>query len=99
MNPSKGAIYEALHSVNRGFEQLTADLGRLEALGFRRDLFQHYRVIVEETRAWVNFEVLQAMQGREERDWARWGKLGRKWEKQREDPHDAQLKPKGHRRK
>ena len=81
--------YEALYDLNRGLEQVLADLTRILALGFRRQLVQHFQVIIEETRAWANFELTEALCDREERDWARYGRLRRRWEKQFRDAIDV----------
>jgi hypothetical protein len=82
-------VYETLHALNQGFEQVLTDLGRLGKLGFRRELLAEFRVVVEETRAWANFEVLETMHDREERDWVRFGRLHREWEKKLFDPNDV----------
>ena len=87
--PSKLRVYEALHALNQGFEQVLTDLGRLEELGFRGELLREFRVVVEETRAWANFELIETMQDREERDWARFGRLRYQQEKKLRDPHDV----------
>lgn len=82
-------IYETLHALNQGFEQVLIDLGRLDRLGFHRDFLGAVRVIVEETRAWANFEVLER---REQGDWERFGRLRRESEQKLEDPNDPLLK-------
>jgi len=81
--------YEALCALNRSLEQVLADLTRILALGFRRQLVQHFQVVVEETRAWANFELTATLHEREERDWARYGRLRRQWEKRLRDPSDV----------
>src|SRR5258708_14951 len=87
--PSNPRVYETLHALNQGFEQVLTDLGRLEELGFRGGLLHEFRVVVEETRAWVNFELIETMQDREERDWARFGRLRYQKEKKLRDPNDV----------
>jgi len=82
-------VYETLHALNQGFEQVLTDLGRLEKLGFRREPLKEFRVVVEETRAWANFELVETMHDREERDWFRFGRLRRQWEKKLFDPNDV----------
>jgi hypothetical protein len=79
--PQKLRGYEALHALNQGFEQVLTEFGRLEKLGFRRELLAEFQVVVEETRAWANFELLETMHEREEQDWAHFGRLRRQWEK------------------
>jgi len=87
-------VYETLHALNQGFEQVLTDLGRLEKLGFRRELLREFRVVVEETRAWANFELLETMHDREERDWVRFGRLRHEWEKKLFDPNDVLIEAK-----
>src|SRR5258708_26846874 len=87
--PSKLHVYETLHALNQAFEQVLTDLGLLEELGFRGGLLHEFRVVVEETRAWVNFELIETMQDREERDWARFGRLRYQKEKKLRDPNDV----------
>jgi len=82
-------VYEVLHGLNQEFEQVLTELGRLGKLGFRRELLAEFRVVVEETRAWANFEVVETIHGREERDWFRFGRLHRQWEKKLFDPNDV----------
>ncbi len=86
----KLGVYETLHSLNQGFEQVLADLGRLQEFPwFRRGLLGHFQVVIEETRAWANFELVGVMQDREQHDWTRFGRLRRQWEKRYEDQNDA----------
>jgi hypothetical protein len=74
------SVYENLHALNRDFEQVLADLARLQELGvFRRDRFTVFRLIVQETRAWANVEVVQVLQQREEDDWVNFGGLRDQW--------------------
>jgi hypothetical protein len=40
-----------------------------------RQFLKVSRATLEETRAWANFELLEILSGREERDWARFGRL------------------------
>ncbi len=90
--PPKLHVYEALHSLNQGFEQVLADLGRLQEFPFfRREFLKHFQVTVEETRAWANFELVGVMQSREQADWTRFGRLRRRWEKRYRDVNDVLL--------
>jgi hypothetical protein len=82
-------VYETLHALNHGFEQVLTELGRLGKLGFRREVLAEFRVVVEETRAWANFELVETMHDREERDWVRFGRLRHQWEKKLFDPNDV----------
>jgi hypothetical protein len=83
-------VYEALHSLNQAFEQVLADLGQLQDFPtFRRALLRHFQVVLEETRAWANFELIEAMHAREQDDWAHFGRLRHRWEKRYRDPNDV----------
>ena len=80
------------------------DLERLRALGLFPDRLQRRflkacRVTVEETRAWANFELVEMLHAREERDWARFGRLRQRREKALEDASDVVLPAKPRRRK
>lgn len=44
---------------------------------------------IEETRAWANFEIVEILHEREERDRAHFGGLRFQWEKRFEDPQDV----------
>jgi hypothetical protein len=58
-------IYETLHSLNQAFEQVLADFRRLQEFPFfRRQLLRALSVVVEETRAWANFEPIESMHQR-----------------------------------
>ena len=46
---------------------------------------------MEDLRAQTNFEVIEHLSNREQHDWAHFGKLRRKWDKQFEDPDDVYL--------
>src|SRR5258708_33626631 len=88
-------VYESLAAMNHDFECVLAELARLHELGmFNRDLANILRIVVKETRAWANFELVEILQQREQDDWTRFGRLHRRWEKKREKPHDALLEAK-----
>ena len=102
--PPKPLVYEGLAVLNRHFEQVLWDLERLRALGLFPDRLQRRflkacRVTVEETRAWANFELVEMLHAREERDWARFGRLRQRREKALEDASDVVLPAKPRRRK
>lgn len=89
---AKLLVYEILATLNQRFEQAVLDLQRIQELAIvRRDLIGALRDVIEETRAWTNFEVIEVMHEREQRDWARFGRLRRQWEKKYEDPNDVFL--------
>jgi hypothetical protein len=92
--PVKGAstklqVYQALQDLNQGFEQVLIDLQRLRGLGFRTEFLTACRVVVEETRAWANVEIIEALQFREQGDWERFSRLRHATERKRADPQDA----------
>jgi hypothetical protein len=76
MKPGKSVCYEVLGNLNQHFEQVLLNLQRLEAIHLVPGTdVKDIRVFVEETRAWTNFEIMDALQPREERDWAHFGRL------------------------
>jgi hypothetical protein len=85
-------VYESLYALNRDFEQVLAHLTRLQELGmFQRYLGNVFPVIVQETRAWANFEVFEALQPREQEDLTHFSRLHsdvlnevERWQKKRE---------------
>lgn len=88
----KLGVYETLTSLNQGFAHVLADLQRLQEFGwFRPASLQHFRLIVEETRAGANFELVETMHEREQNDWARFGRLRNRWEQRYKDPNDVLL--------
>ncbi|HLN00705.1 MAG TPA: hypothetical protein VK335_15565 [Bryobacteraceae bacterium] len=93
-------VYESVHSLNQGFEQVLADLVRLQRFPFfRHGHLRGVQVLVEETRTWANFELLGVMHDREQNDWTRFGRLRRQWEKRYEDPDDMATTAAGLKRK
>lgn len=91
--PQKQLVYEALHGVNEHFDQLLVDRQRLADLRLLKpgDL-KGLTSIIEETRAWINFELVEFMQRREEEDWAKFSHLRMLWERKHEDPNDVLVK-------
>jgi hypothetical protein len=90
MMKQKLRAYHTLFTLNQSFENVLADLQRLQRLPFfRRAFLREFQVMVEETRACVNFELVEAMHSREQDDWARFGRLRQQWEKRYRDPHDV----------
>src|SRR5712691_3925124 len=88
-------VYETLHALNRDFEQVLADLEKLEKLRlFRPDLSNIFRIMVQETRTHVTFELIEVMHEVEQEDWALFGRQRRRWEKKYEDPDDILLQAK-----
>jgi hypothetical protein len=101
---SKTLIYDALAALNRDFEQVLGDLQRLEALRlfprrWQRKVLKAWRANLEETRAWANFEVIEILHQREEREWARFGRIRQKSEKPFEHSADVSVPAKSSARK
>ena len=78
----KTRLYEALYSLNRGFEDTLSSLDRLEHLNA-------FKVALEHTRAEANEELVQTLQDYEQDESARFEGMKREWEEQREDPDDV----------
>jgi hypothetical protein len=75
----------------------TSSPQRLRQLGlfetrFLRESLKNCTAMIEETRAWINFEITECMHEREQRGWARFGKVRRRWEEKYADPNDALIK-------
>jgi hypothetical protein len=88
-NAPKILIYEALAMLNRDFEQVLLDLERLEELRsfphrWQRKFLKTWRATLEETRAWANFEVVEILHHKEERDWVDFGRIRERSEKSSE---------------
>ena len=87
---AKQVVYEILSGLNQRFEQTMLDLYRIRELGVvRRAVIGELQDVLEETRAWANFEVIEVLHEREQADWDRFGRLRRRWEKKYEDPNDV----------
>lgn len=104
LTASKSPTYEALSALNQHFEDVLENLGRLRKLclldtRFRRESLEACWATIEETRAWANFEIVEILHEREERDRARWGRIRCRWESKLEDPQDVLIKPMQLRRK
>jgi len=83
-------LYEALYTLNRGFEATMLGLHRLEELGvFQREGLDDYKVAVELTRAEANEELASILQEYEEDDSAYWDRRHHEREKQLQDPDDV----------
>jgi len=60
--PAKLQLYEALYSLNRGFEATLSSLERLEHLGmFRLENLNAFKVALEHTRAQANEELVETL--------------------------------------
>jgi hypothetical protein len=85
-------VYESLYALNRDFEQVLAHLARLQELGvFRhRDFGNVFPAIIQETRAWANMELVEALQPLEQEDLTHFSRLhidvlneAERWQKKR----------------
>jgi hypothetical protein len=88
-------LYEILYNLNQGFEQVLGQLHQLEKLGLGHHPWKALRVSVEENRAEVNFELVERLAEREERDWTYFGRLSNEREKKLRDPQDARIEADG----
>jgi hypothetical protein len=89
----KAFVYETLAALNRHVKNVLGDLDRLRALGlfdskFRRESGRICQAMIEETRTWINFGLVEVLHEHEERDRARFGRIRDQWEKKFEDPQD-----------
>jgi hypothetical protein len=85
-NAPRVLVYGALATLNRDLEQVLDDLERLEALrlfprDWQRKSLKVWRAGFEETRAWINFEVIEVLHQKEEREWIRFGRIRQQSEK------------------
>jgi hypothetical protein len=92
-------IFNAIASLNRGFDRVIADVKLLRELG----LFQYKapspfaetcRLTLEELRGWANFELTGALYQSAEEDWGCYGRLRLQWEEKHRDPLDVRLEAK-----
>lgn len=85
-NPLNLAEYEALVALNRHFHEALRELEVFKRFGLlRKTVLQEVRAAIEETRAWASFEVIDAMNLREEADWTRFGRVRRGFEQRNEN--------------
>ena len=70
------AVYETLFALNRDFEQVLVHFARLQELGmFQQQDLDIFPVIVQETRAWANMELVEALRPLEQDDWTHFNRL------------------------
>lgn len=79
-------LHETLASLNHHFDQVQECLDRLDKAGafrtgFARQSIAICRATLSETCAWINFEMLQVLHARAERDLARFGRVRHQLEK------------------
>ena len=80
------AIYENLFALNQSFDEILDRVNRLHNWGLFRNQFQRQSIAIcgatlRESRAWLNFEILQILENREERALAYFGRIRRDLEK------------------
>jgi len=95
---SKTQVYEALAAFNRDVEQVLRDLERLGELSLLPDRWQPRflrvcRATLEETRAWTNFELVDVLRQKEEREWARFARIRQREEEKQSERLGAVLLP------
>jgi hypothetical protein len=84
--------YEYLYLLNQKLQETVQIFQRLEkCAGLHRDFLYSFQVRVEDVRAQANVEVLEHLSEQEQRDWARFGKRRRQWDRQFEDPDDVYI--------
>jgi hypothetical protein len=69
----KITAYAILFQVNEGFEQILARLHELGNSGEWRQVSKRLQLIMAETRAEINFEMVEFLQERELAEWTRLG--------------------------
>lgn len=69
----KVTAYAILFHINEGFEQILAQLKQLDNSPVWLRVSKRLQVIVEETRAEVNFEMVEFLQEHELAEWTRLG--------------------------
>src|SRR5260370_21939938 len=86
------AVYETLYALNRDVEQVLVHLARLQELGMFQpeDFGDLFPVIIQETRAWANMELVEALQPLEQEDLTHFSRLhidvlneAERWQKKR----------------
>lgn len=88
--PAKLRVYEALYSLNRGFEATLLSLERLEHLGmFPLENLNAFKVTLEHTRAQANQELIGTLQNYELDQSAHFDRMEREWQDQLKDPDDV----------
>jgi hypothetical protein len=88
-------LYEILYKLNQGCEQVLGQLQQLETLGLGQQPWKALRVMVEENRAEVNFELVERLAEREQSDWTYFGRLRHEREKKLRDPQDVLIEADG----
>lgn len=79
--PTKRSLYEILYRINEGFDQIVDQFQQLDTSSVRRRAWKRFRLIAEELRAEVNFELVGFLHERELENWTDFGRLRQKAEK------------------
>jgi len=82
----KSEMYKTVSTLNRAFAYVVRNFERLEGFGlFRRKYIRAFKNKARELQAAANEEILETLQGREEADWAHYGRLVRAFDRQYEN--------------
>jgi hypothetical protein len=82
-------LYEIIYNMNDGFEQVSCQLQRLEKRQVGGVAWKKFRLIVEEARAEINFELVGLLGEWELKDWTHFGRLRQEREKKPSDRQDV----------
>lgn len=85
---SKSELYGVMANLNQNMESILVNIQSLLSIGVRRELVTVYEDKIEELRSWINSEILEVHFERELRDWAKFGKRVRDWERCDRNPGD-----------
>jgi hypothetical protein len=88
----KAGIYHTLYRINAAFSAIVEQYEALREMGVVSARFsRRYEGFTRELQAEFNQDFLLPLHGMELDDWARFGKVRQRWEKQLRDPDDAAL--------
>ena len=102
------AVYETLFALNRDIEQVVAHLARLQEFGMLQQ--QHFGdifpAIIQETRAWANLELVEALRPLEQDDWTHFHRMhsdvlneAERWQKKEQKKRKKAAGKKGQRKR
>lgn len=78
----KPLVYDLLGRLNAAFARITRNMSALEQLGiFDAQTMNRLYRLSKEFQADANYHLLETLKTYEERDWARFGKVGREQKK------------------
>lgn len=91
----KTEIYHTLYQLSMAFAAIAGNCDKLQQYGMLKPKFaQLYQAFTQELQGELHSEVLLTLQGMEEEDWARSGKVRNKWEKYLKGPQPKPRKQK-----